>query len=159
MRWVLDGSSSPRWAFWPLSREGGGQIIFKLQTVVEQLELKEERNTNHCWKWTWAFKNQSCVRKLTDHMWKLFFCNIFRMHYGDNKCQAKDQRDKEYEKRCQGKKRPSTPRLVPKWRECDQMFFCIYRGVKVFSFCKKKNLLLTDGVDRIIRVWNPYLPG
>uniref|UniRef100_A0A8C2NKX2 Uncharacterized protein n=1 Tax=Capra hircus TaxID=9925 RepID=A0A8C2NKX2_CAPHI len=28
-----------------------------------------------------------------------------------------------------------------------------------FTFCKGKNLLLTGGMDRIIRVWNPYLPG
>ncbi|EFB26474.1 hypothetical protein PANDA_002726, partial [Ailuropoda melanoleuca] len=31
--------------------------------------------------------------------------------------------------------------------------------VKAFSFCKRKNLLLTGGMDRIIRIWNPYLPG
>nr|XP_023477104.1 LOW QUALITY PROTEIN: WD repeat-containing protein 64-like [Equus caballus] len=31
-------------------------------------------------------------------------------------------------------------------------------GVKTFSFCKRRNLLLTGGLDRIIRVWNPYLP-
>lgn len=43
--------------------------------------------------------------------------------------------------------------------ECDQTVFHIYKGVKAFSFCKRKNLLLTGGMDRIIRVWNPYLPG
>ncbi|XP_038290852.1 WD repeat-containing protein 49-like [Canis lupus familiaris] len=49
---------------------------------------------------------------------------IFWVHYGNNKCQAKDE-----------------------------------RGVKAFSFCKRRNLLLTGGMGRIIRVWNPYLPG
>lgn len=43
--------------------------------------------------------------------------------------------------------------------ECDQTVFCIHKGVKAFTFCKGKNLLLTGGMDRIIRVWNPYLPG
>ncbi|KAF3825900.1 hypothetical protein GH733_006727 [Mirounga leonina] len=43
--------------------------------------------------------------------------------------------------------------------ECDQTVFRICKGVKAFSFCKRKNLLLTGGMDRIIRVWNPYLPG
>ncbi|XP_032170511.1 WD repeat-containing protein on Y chromosome-like [Mustela erminea] len=43
--------------------------------------------------------------------------------------------------------------------ECDHTVFHIYKGVKAFSFCKRKNLLLTGGMDRIIRVWNPYLPG
>ncbi|XP_014447030.1 WD repeat-containing protein 49 [Tupaia chinensis] len=43
--------------------------------------------------------------------------------------------------------------------ECDQTVFRIYKGVKAFSFCKRRNLLLTGGMDRIIRVWNPYLPG
>lgn len=42
--------------------------------------------------------------------------------------------------------------------ECDQTVFRIYTGVKTFSFCKRRNLLLTGGLDRIIRVWNPYLP-
>uniref|UniRef100_A0A4X2LY06 WD40 repeat domain 95 n=1 Tax=Vombatus ursinus TaxID=29139 RepID=A0A4X2LY06_VOMUR len=31
--------------------------------------------------------------------------------------------------------------------------------IKVFSFCKRNNLLLTGGMDRIIRIWNPYIPG
>ncbi|XFF83283.1 hypothetical protein AB1E18_009502 [Capra hircus] len=43
--------------------------------------------------------------------------------------------------------------------ECDQTVFCIHKGVKAFTFCKGKNLLLTGGMHRIIRVWNPYLPG
>ncbi|XP_027446482.1 LOW QUALITY PROTEIN: WD repeat-containing protein 49-like [Zalophus californianus] len=43
--------------------------------------------------------------------------------------------------------------------ECDQTVFRTCKGVKAFSFCKRKNLPLTGGMDRIIRVWNPYLPG
>ncbi|XP_054979971.1 WD repeat-containing protein on Y chromosome-like [Sorex araneus] len=43
--------------------------------------------------------------------------------------------------------------------EGDHTVFHIYKGVKAFSFCRRKNLLLTGGMDRIIRVWNPYLPG
>ncbi|XP_010622262.1 uncharacterized protein LOC104862195 [Fukomys damarensis] len=43
--------------------------------------------------------------------------------------------------------------------ECDQTVFRIHKGVKAFSFCKRNNLLLTGGMDRIIRAWNPYLPG
>nr|XP_058132977.1 WD repeat-containing protein 49-like [Dasypus novemcinctus] len=42
---------------------------------------------------------------------------------------------------------------------CDQTVFRIYKGVTAFSFCKRNNLLLTGGMDRVIRVWNPYLPG
>nr|XP_012420015.1 PREDICTED: WD repeat-containing protein 49-like [Odobenus rosmarus divergens] len=43
--------------------------------------------------------------------------------------------------------------------ECDQTVFRICKGVKAFSFCKRKNLPLTGGMDRIIPGWNPYLPG
>ncbi|XP_027733400.1 WD repeat-containing protein 49-like [Vombatus ursinus] len=43
--------------------------------------------------------------------------------------------------------------------ECDQTVFRVHKGVKVFSFCKRNNLLLTGGMDRIIRIWNPYIPG
>ncbi|XP_048196561.1 WD repeat-containing protein 49-like [Perognathus longimembris pacificus] len=54
---------------------------------------------------------------------------------------------------------PASSTLPQKRAEWDQTVFHIYKGVKVFSFCKIKNLLLTGGLDRIIRVWNPYLPG
>ncbi|KAM4859953.1 cilia- and flagella-associated protein 337-like [Thomomys bottae] len=54
---------------------------------------------------------------------------------------------------------PPSPVLPQKRAEGDQTVFHIYKGVKVFSFCKRKNLLLTGGMDRIIRVWNPYMPG
>lgn len=43
--------------------------------------------------------------------------------------------------------------------ECDQTIFCIYKGVRAFSFRKGKNLLLTGGNNQTIRVWNAYLPG
>nr|XP_020852882.1 WD repeat-containing protein 49-like [Phascolarctos cinereus] len=43
--------------------------------------------------------------------------------------------------------------------EGDQTVFRVHKVVKVFSFCKRNNLLLTGGMDRIIRIWNPYIPG
>ncbi|KAM5288019.1 cilia- and flagella-associated protein 337-like [Ctenodactylus gundi] len=49
--------------------------------------------------------------------------------------------------------------LPQKRAECDQTVFRISKGVKAFSYCRKRSLLLTGGMDRIIRVWNPYLPG
>ncbi|XP_043849564.1 WD repeat-containing protein 49-like [Dromiciops gliroides] len=49
---------------------------------------------------------------------------------------------------------------VPQRRaEGDQTVFQVHKGVKAFSFCKRNNLLLTGGMDRIIRIWNPYVPG
>ncbi|KAI1893585.1 hypothetical protein AGOR_G00125240 [Albula goreensis] len=41
----------------------------------------------------------------------------------------------------------------------DQTVFSIYKGVKTFDLCKKQNLLVTGGMDRLIRMWNPYVPG
>ncbi|XP_074153531.1 cilia- and flagella-associated protein 337-like [Sminthopsis crassicaudata] len=43
--------------------------------------------------------------------------------------------------------------------EGDQTVFRVRKGVKTFSFCKRNNLLLTGGMDRVIRIWNPYVPG
>ena len=37
--------------------------------------------------------------------------------------------------------------------------FTYTKESKKFSFCKRKNWFLTGGVDCIIHVWNPYLPG
>ncbi|KAM7331552.1 hypothetical protein ACRRTK_008260 [Alexandromys fortis] len=49
---------------------------------------------------------------------------------------------------------------VPRRRaECHHTVFSIHKGVKAFSFCREKNLLVTAGMDRLVRVWNPYLPG
>ncbi|XP_064158391.1 WD repeat-containing protein on Y chromosome [Anguilla rostrata] len=41
----------------------------------------------------------------------------------------------------------------------DQTVFSVYKGVKSFDLCKKHNLLVTGGMDRFIRLWNPYVPG
>ncbi|EDV24388.1 uncharacterized protein TRIADDRAFT_63930 [Trichoplax adhaerens] len=46
----------------------------------------------------------------------------------------------------------------PKRRsDSDQTVFKIYKGVKTFDFSKQKNLIVTGGMDRIIRTWNPYV--
>ncbi|CAL1540983.1 unnamed protein product [Lymnaea stagnalis] len=41
--------------------------------------------------------------------------------------------------------------------EADEVVFKIYKGVKVFDFSKAKNIIVTGGMDRIIRLWNPYV--
>ncbi|CAI5773096.1 repeat-containing on Y chromosome-like isoform X1 [Podarcis lilfordi] len=43
--------------------------------------------------------------------------------------------------------------------EGDQIVFRVHKGVKTFALSKKNNLLVTGGMDRIIRMWNPYMPG
>ncbi|XP_069131359.1 LOW QUALITY PROTEIN: cilia- and flagella-associated protein 337-like [Argopecten irradians] len=43
--------------------------------------------------------------------------------------------------------------------EADQSVFYVYKGVKCFDFCKNKNVIVTGGMDRIVRLWNPYVPG
>jgi WD40 repeat protein len=39
----------------------------------------------------------------------------------------------------------------------DQSVFQIYKGVKCFDFCKDRNVIVTGGMDRIVRLWNPYV--
>jgi len=41
----------------------------------------------------------------------------------------------------------------------DETVFRIYKGVKTFDFSKIKNIMVTGGMDRLIRLWNPYVPG
>ncbi|KAJ7320238.1 hypothetical protein JRQ81_019749 [Phrynocephalus forsythii] len=43
--------------------------------------------------------------------------------------------------------------------EGDQVVFRVHKGVKAFAFSKKNNLIVTGGMDRIIRMWNPYMSG
>ena len=43
--------------------------------------------------------------------------------------------------------------------ETDQTVFKVYKGVKCFDFSKDKNIIVTGGMDRIVRLWNPYVSG
>nr|XP_006820824.1 PREDICTED: WD repeat-containing protein on Y chromosome-like [Saccoglossus kowalevskii] len=42
--------------------------------------------------------------------------------------------------------------------ESDQTVFKVYKGVKTFDYSKDKNIIVTGGMDRIVRIWNPYVP-
>lgn len=42
---------------------------------------------------------------------------------------------------------------------CDQTVFVIHKGVKTFDLCEKHSLLVTGGMDRLIRMWNPHFSG
>ncbi|XP_027136179.1 WD repeat-containing protein 49 [Larimichthys crocea] len=42
---------------------------------------------------------------------------------------------------------------------CDQTVFSIHKGVKTFDLCQKHSLLITGGMDRLIRMWNPHFSG
>nr|XP_025041539.1 WD repeat-containing protein 64-like [Pelodiscus sinensis] len=48
-------------------------------------------------------------------------------------------------------------RIPSKRAERDQTVFQVYKGVKTFAFCKKNNLVVTGGMDRIVQMWNPYM--
>ncbi|XP_070553109.1 cilia- and flagella-associated protein 337-like isoform X2 [Ptychodera flava] len=43
--------------------------------------------------------------------------------------------------------------------DSDQTVFKVYKGVKTFDFSKDKNIIVTGGMDRIVRIWNPYVPS
>lgn len=40
----------------------------------------------------------------------------------------------------------------------DKLQFRVHKGVKAFDFDKDKNMLVTGGMDRTIRLFNPYIP-
>ncbi|XP_068614299.1 cilia- and flagella-associated protein 337-like, partial [Brachionichthys hirsutus] len=42
---------------------------------------------------------------------------------------------------------------------CDQTTFTIHKGVTTFDLCEKHSLLVTGGMDRLIRLWNPCFSG
>ncbi|KAM4706617.1 cilia- and flagella-associated protein 337-like [Discoglossus pictus] len=41
----------------------------------------------------------------------------------------------------------------------DETLYRVRRGVKTFDYCKETHLIVTGGLDRIVRLWNPYVPG
>ncbi|XP_034557358.1 WD repeat-containing protein on Y chromosome [Notolabrus celidotus] len=60
----------------------------------------------------------------------------------------------------EGKIKKVQPSWTPQQRaSCDQTVFSIYKGVKAFDLCGKHSLLVTGGMDRLIRMWNPHFSG
>ncbi|KAL4229841.1 hypothetical protein ACF0H5_010233 [Mactra antiquata] len=49
--------------------------------------------------------------------------------------------------------------LMKQRLDTDQSVFKVYKGVKCFDFSKDKNIIVTGGMDRIVRLWNPYVSG
>lgn len=41
----------------------------------------------------------------------------------------------------------------------DQTAFSVNKGVKTFDLCGKHSVLVTGGLDRLVRVWNPHFSG
>ena len=39
----------------------------------------------------------------------------------------------------------------------DQTVFYVYKGVKTFAYSESYNILVTGGMDRLVRIWNPYV--
>ncbi|XP_076833418.1 cilia- and flagella-associated protein 337 [Brachyhypopomus gauderio] len=58
-----------------------------------------------------------------------------------------------------GPKRVPAGLASPQRAAYDQTVFSIYKGAMTFDLCKKLNLLVTGGMDKLIRMWNPYVPG
>ena len=38
-----------------------------------------------------------------------------------------------------------------------QTIFYVYKGVKTFAYSENYNILVTGGMDRLVRIWNPYV--
>ncbi|XP_060601618.1 WD repeat-containing protein on Y chromosome-like isoform X3 [Ruditapes philippinarum] len=78
----------------------------------------------------------------------------------DNK-EPKDNRDANVISSNQEKKQTNkyTYGVMKNRLETDQSVFRVYKGVKCFDFSKDKNIIVTGGMDRIVRLWNPYVSG
>lgn len=70
--------------------------------------------------------------------------------------QMKDIKDHLRDK---GRRAPMSSGPPQKRAAGDQTVFRVYKGVKTFAFCKKNSLVITGGMDRIIRLWNLYVPA
>ncbi|ROK70867.1 WD repeat-containing protein 49 [Anabarilius grahami] len=53
-------------------------------------------------------------------------------------------------------KRKSTK--VPQKATREQTIFTVPKGVMTFDFCEKQNLLVTGGMDTLLRMWNRHVP-
>nr|XP_043888085.1 WD repeat-containing protein on Y chromosome isoform X1 [Solea senegalensis] len=71
------------------------------------------------------------------------------------------QRLSEIREACyEGKTKKVQMSWTPRTRaSSDQTVFAVYKGVKSFDLCHKHSLLITGGMDRLIRMWNPHFSG
>ncbi|XP_037533806.1 WD repeat-containing protein 64 [Nematolebias whitei] len=61
---------------------------------------------------------------------------------------------------CEGRTGKSQLGRTPQVRASrDHTIFSVHKGVKTFDLCPKLHLLVTGGMDRIIRLWNPHISG
>ncbi|KAK5868875.1 hypothetical protein PBY51_009851 [Eleginops maclovinus] len=73
---------------------------------------------------------------------------------------AEQQLDEIREACYEGKTKKIQLSWTPQLRSsCDQTVFTISKGVKTFDLCPKHSLLVTGGMDRLIRMWNPHFSG
>ncbi|XP_073439273.1 cilia- and flagella-associated protein 337-like [Dendrobates tinctorius] len=70
-----------------------------------------------------------------------------------------EQQMKDIKDHVKGRRGALTPGPPQRRARGDQTVFRIYKGVKTFAFCKKNSLVVTGGMDRIIRLWNLYVPA
>ncbi|XP_053176161.1 WD repeat-containing protein on Y chromosome [Scomber japonicus] len=74
----------------------------------------------------------------------------------DAEQQLSEIREACYESKTKKDQLSWTPQLRA---SCDQTVFTICKGVKTFDLCQKHSLLVTGGMDRLIRMWNPHFSG
>uniref|UniRef100_H3B9M3 Uncharacterized protein n=1 Tax=Latimeria chalumnae TaxID=7897 RepID=H3B9M3_LATCH len=107
---------------------------------------------------------QSVISSSNDEETALIIGRLpFFLNHIQNTCGTKSaqQRIKEMSDfgSMKSKRSPLAGTTPTKRLSCDESHFKAYKGVKTFDFCKERNVLVTGGLDRIIRLWNPYVPG
>ncbi|TNN55952.1 WD repeat-containing protein 49 [Liparis tanakae] len=79
---------------------------------------------------------------------------------GADTCYAEQQLSEIREACYEGKTKKVQLSWTPQLRASrDQTVFTIYKGVKTFDLCQKHSLLVTGGMDRLVRMWNPHFSG
>ena len=57
---------------------------------------------------------------------------------------------------CSGSK---TSMYLGDTRQKKSAYFNVNKGIQCFDYCLKHNIVATGGYDRVVRVWNPYVPS
>ncbi|XP_075190056.1 cilia- and flagella-associated protein 337-like [Anomaloglossus baeobatrachus] len=131
-----------------------------MPTIVLENAILSPHVTLICWQvhadWVTQMKYYDCIKAVVSASNDESTALVIGCTIGTTNV---EQQMKDIKDHVKGRRGAFTPGQPQRRARGDQTVFRVYKGVKTFAFCKKNSLVVTGGMDRIIRLWNLYVPA